>query len=256
MSTKDMQELTSYWESWSKHKSLDARDNLVMAYMSLVDYVADRIAINLPPSVQKDDLKSLGYMGLLESVERFDFSRGLKFETFAMWRIKGSILDGLRKADWVPRSIRKKSKDLEIAFQTLQSSQKEEVTDEQVAEFLNISMNEYQQMVMDVQIATVISIDETVGEEGSSFRDIIPDMNNPTPEDELNASELAAVLAESINKLPDKERIVVSLYYYEELTLTEIAKIMSVSTSRISQLHSKAMLRLRGYLSRQKKELL
>ena len=109
---------------------------------------------------------------------------------------------------------------------------------------------------MDVQIATVISIDETVGEEGSSFRDIIPDMNNPTPEDELNASELAAVLAESINKLPDKERIVVSLYYYEELTLTEIAKIMSVSTSRISQLHSKAMLRLRGYLSRQKKELL
>lgn len=247
--------LAEYWESWNQNKSDEMKEALVLSYMPLVDYVADRVAINLPATVQKDDLKSLGYLGLLEALDRFELSRGLKFETFAMWRIKGAILDGLRKADWVPRSIRKKSKDLEEAFQKLQSNQKDPVTDEQISKYLGLSMDEYNQLLSDVQLVSFISLDETVGEEGNLFRDLIPDEKSMSPERHLDVNEAKLILIKALEKLPDKEKTVVSLYYYEELTLTEIAKIMSVSTSRISQLHTKAILRLRGFLSRQKKQL-
>ncbi|OEF98629.1 FliA/WhiG family RNA polymerase sigma factor [Desulfuribacillus alkaliarsenatis] len=249
------QKLAEYWENWNKNKTEEVKENLVISYMPLVDYVADRVAINLPPSVQIDDLRSLGYVGLLEALDRFDINRGLKFETFAMWRIKGAILDGLRKADWVPRSIRKKSKDLEEAFQKLQSSQQEPVTDEQIANFLGLSIGEYNQLLIDVQAVSFISIDESVGEEGNLFRELIPDERSLSPEQQLDISEAKKVLINALDKLPEKEKTVVALYYYEELTLTEIAKILSVSTSRISQLHTKAILRLRGFLSRHKKQL-
>lgn len=247
--------LAEFWESWNQNKSDEVKEALVVSYMPLVDYVADRIAINLPSTVQKDDLKSLGYLGLLEALDRFEIARGLKFETFAMWRIKGAILDGLRKADWVPRSIRKKSKDLEEAFQKLQSNQKDPVTDEQISKYLGLSMDEYNQLLSDVQLVSFISLDEAVGEDGNLFRDLIPDEKSISPERQLDVNEAKIILIKALDKLPDKEKTVVSLYYYEELTLTEIAKIMSVSTSRISQLHTKAILRLRGFLSRQKKQL-
>lgn len=247
--------LTEYWESWTHDRSEETREELVHAYMPLADYVADRIAITLPSSVQKDDLKSLGYIGLLEALERFDVARGLKFETFAMWRIKGAILDGLRKSDWVPRSVRKKAKDMEEAFQKLQSNQKEPVTDEQISEYLGMTIEEYGQLLNDVQMLSFISIDEPVGDEGNVFRELIPDDKTISPEEQLELNEAHSLLAKAIDRLPEKEKVVVSLYYYEELTLTEIAKILSVSTSRISQLHTKAVLRLRGFLSRQKKQL-
>jgi len=249
------QKLTEYWERWDIERDDNTKEHLVLSYMPLVDYVADRVSINLPANVQKDDLKSLGYIGLLEALDRFEVSRGLKFETFAMWRIKGAILDGLRKSDWVPRSVRKKSKDLENAFQKLQSSQKDPVTDNQIAEYLGITLEEYNQLITDIQVISFISIDDTVGEEGNAFRDLIPDNNSISPEQQLDINEANKVLANAIDRLPDKEKNVISLYYHDELTLTEIAKILSVSTSRISQLHTKAILRLRGFLSRQKKQL-
>jgi len=249
------QKLTEYWERWNIERDDNTKENLVLSYMPLVDYVADRVSINLPANVQKDDLKSLGYIGLLEALDRFEVSRGLKFETFAMWRIKGAILDGLRKSDWVPRSVRKKSKDLENAFQKLQSTQKDPVTDNQIAEHLGITLEEYNQLINEIQVISFISIDDTVGEEGNVFRDLIPDNSSISPEQQLDINEANILLANAIEKLPDKEKNVISLYYYDELTLTEIAKILSVSTSRISQLHTKAILRLRGFLSRQKKQL-
>lgn len=250
------QKMADIWNEWQNSKSESSRESLIVAYMPLVDYVADRVAINMPSSVQKDDLRSLGYIGLMEALDRFDTYRGLKFETFAMWRIKGAILDGLRKADWVPRSVRKKAKDIEEAFQMLQSQQKEPVTDEQIAGHLNMSLAEYSQLVMDIQSANFVSIDETAGEEGSLLSELIPDKKMLNPEQSLDLDEIKNTLIKALGKLPEKERSVVAFYYYEELTLTEIAKIMSVSTSRISQLHSKALMRLRSYLAKQKYDLL
>ncbi len=247
--------LAEYWDHWNQERNDETRENLVVSYMPLVDYVADRIAINLPATVQRDDLKSLGYIGLLEALDRFETSRGLKFETFAIWRIKGAILDGLRKADWVPRSVRKKTKDLEEAFQTLQSTQREPVTDQQLADYMGMTIDEYHQLLNEVQMTSFISIDESVGDDGNIFQELIADEKAVLPEKHLDISESNAVLIKALDRLPEKERTVISLYYYEELTLTEIARILSVSTSRISQLHTKAILRLRGFLSRQKKQL-
>ncbi|OEH85842.1 RNA polymerase subunit sigma [Desulfuribacillus stibiiarsenatis] len=248
-------QINEYWEKWSTDKNQETKENLIVSYLPLVEYVADRVSINLPASIQKDDLVSLGHIGLIEALERFDLGRGWKFETFAIWRIKGAIIDGLRKADWVPRGVRKKSKELEEAFHTLQSSQKEPVTDEQMSEYLGISMEAYYQLLQDVQMTTFISIDDSVGEDGNAFRDVIPDEKVILPEMQLDLNESKNILIKALEKLPEKEKIVVSMYYYEDLTLTEIAKVLSVSTSRISQLHTKAILRLRGFLSRQKKQL-
>lgn len=245
------------WVQWREEKILEAKKALIETYLPLVDYVASRLSVGLPKNVSKEDLSSCGVMGLIDAIEKFDYQRGLQFETYASWRIRGAIIDGLRQGDWVPRSVREKAKKLEEAYQVLEQRYLRSVSDTEISSYLGISENEFQQMVHDVAVSTVCSIDDPIREEDSETRlSLLIDEKAKNPEFKVNEVYLKETLAKAIDRLTEKERTVVSLFYYEELSLSEIAEVMSLSPSRISQLHSKAILRLKGALSRHKNQLL
>jgi RNA polymerase sigma factor for flagellar operon FliA len=247
-------------ELWLDYKSTgnsEAKKGLIEIYIRLIDYVVNRMVIGLPKSISRDDLYSHGSMGLIDAIDKFDYNRGLQFETYASWRIRGSIIDGLRQGDWVPRSVREKAKKLEEAYQKLEQEQLRSVTDDEVMNYLQINETEFQQMLQDVSITTICSLEDPIKEDESETRlSLLIDERAVNPESKVNEIFLKEVLAKGIERLTEKERTVVSLFYFEELSLSEIAEVMALTPSRISQLHSKAILRLRGLLSRSKNQLL
>jgi RNA polymerase sigma factor for flagellar operon FliA len=244
------------WIQWREQGLVEAKQALIEKYLPLVDYVSSRLAIGLPKTVAKEDLASYGVMGLIDAVEKFDYQRGLQFETYASWRIRGAVIDGLRQGDWVPRSVREKAKKVEDAYQKLEQQYLRSVTDAEMSQYLQVSESEFQQMLQDIAITTVCSIDDPIREEDAETRlSLLIDEKAKNPEAKVNEFFLKETLAKSIERLTEKERIVISLFYYEDLSLSEIAEVMNLSPSRISQLHSKAILRLRGSLSRLKAEL-
>lgn len=247
------------WETYCKDNDIKARDQLIIHYGALVKHIAHRLAISLPPNVQTDDLISYGTFGLIEAIQRFDPSKGFKFETFAMVRIRGSMIDGLRAMDWVPYSVRQKSKTLEKAYNDLEMELGRTPSDEELANKLGINQNELEQMLRSFQLNTLVSIDDHVGDKGESettrLIDLIRDDKAEDPLEQAEIKELKAILVEALGKLPERERLVIALYYYEGLTLKEIGKVLEVSESRICQMHGKAILRLRGRLSRSKKKI-
>ncbi|NOU76411.1 FliA/WhiG family RNA polymerase sigma factor [Paenibacillus sp. LMG 31458] len=244
------------WKQWKEQGWVPAKQSLIESYLPLVDYVSGRMAIGLPKSVSREDLSSFGVMGLIDAVEKFDYSRGLQFETYASWRIRGSIIDGLRQGDWVPRSVREKAKKVEDAYQKLEQQYLRSVTDAEISNYLQISEQDFQQMLQDISITTVCSIDDPIREEDSETRlSLLVDEKAKNPEFQVNEFYLKESLAKAIERLTEKERTVVSLFYFEELSLSEIAEVMCLSPSRISQLHSKAILRLKGVLGRFKTQL-
>jgi RNA polymerase sigma factor for flagellar operon FliA len=251
-------ELT-YVDLWVKYKeqgSDEARKQLIVNYMKIVDVVVNRLAIGLPKNISRDDLAGYGIMGLIDAVNRFDHKRGWQFETYASWRIRGAVIDSLRQSDWVPRSIREKAKRIEEAYTTLEQTLMRDVKDEEVSSFLNVSIDEFHKMLQETAISTVISFDEPIKDEETDSRlSLLIDINAVNPESKVNEVFLKEILAKTLEKLTVNERQVVTLFYFEELSLTEIAEVMSLSPSRISQLHSKAILRLRGSLSRFKSQL-
>lgn len=247
------------WVMWKQEGSREAEVDLITRFLPLVDKVANRLAINLPSNVDKDDLISYGRFGLLDALAKFDYTRGWQFETYAMWRIRGAMIDGLRENDWIPRTVRDKAKKIEDAYTTLEQQMLRMPTDTEVSEYLGISEKDLQQVFFETSLATMVSIDEAVGEEDeqkTARHSYIIDETTPRPENVAETSSLKEVLITVIDKLPEKERLVVSLFYFEEMTLSEIAEIMSLSPSRISQLHSKALFRLRSALSRWKSQLM
>ncbi|ALS21660.1 MULTISPECIES: FliA/WhiG family RNA polymerase sigma factor [Paenibacillus] len=245
------------WVQWRENKILEAKKALIETYLPLVDYVSSRLSIGLPKNVSKEDLSSFGVMGLIDAIEKFDYQRGLQFETYASWRIRGAIIDGLRQGDWVPRSVREKAKKIEEAYQVLEQRYLRSVSDTEMSDYLGVSENDFQQMVQDVAVSTVCSIDDPIREEDSETRlSLLIDEKAKNPEFKVNEVYIKETLAKAIERLTEKERTVVSLFYYEELSLSEIAEVMSLSPSRISQLHSKAIQRLKGALSRHKTHLL
>ncbi|MCR8630787.1 MULTISPECIES: FliA/WhiG family RNA polymerase sigma factor [Paenibacillus] len=244
------------WKQWKESGLIEAKQSLIETYLPLVDYVSNRLSIGLPKNVAKDDLASFGVMGLIDAIEKFDYLRGLQFETYASWRIRGAIIDGLRQGDWVPRSVREKSKKIEEAYQKLEQQYLRSVTDEEISSYLQVSENDFRQMVQEIAITTVCSIDDPIREEDSETRlSLLIDEKAKNPEYKVNEFYLKETLAKAIERLTEKERTVVSLFYYEELSLSEIAEVMNLSPSRISQLHSKAILRLRGSLGRYQEQL-
>jgi RNA polymerase sigma factor for flagellar operon FliA len=250
-------EVGSLWLRWKETGETEAKRRLIEHYLGLVDYVTGRLAIGLPRNVSKDDLTSYGIMGLIDAVEKFDLERGLLFETYASWRIRGSIIDGLRQADWVPRSVRDKAKKIEEAYQRLEQEHLRTVTDKEISAYLQVSEHEFQHMLQEVSIASICSLEDPIREEESETRlTLLVDERAKNPEDSVKELFLKDSLAKAIERLTEKERTVVSLFYYEELSLSEIAEVMSLSPSRISQLHSKAILRLRGHLGRSKEQLM
>lgn len=244
------------WLKWKEAGDSDARKQLIEHYLPLVEYVSSRMSASLPKNVSKDDLASHGVMGLIDAIEKFDYQRGLQFETYASWRIRGAIIDGLRHGDWVPRSVRDKAKKMEDAYAVLEQRYLRSATDEEICDFLHISQKEFQTMLQEVAVAAICSLEDPIREEESETRmSLLVDDKALNPESKVQEIFLKETLLLGLERLTEKERTVVSLFYYEDLSLSEIAEVMSLSPSRISQLHSKAILRLRGALAKHKEHL-
>lgn len=250
---------SALWKAFKEQGDPRAREQLIVHHIHLVKYVAGRVAIGLPAYVDTDDLYSYGIFGLMNAVDRFDHLRGIKFETYAITRIKGAILDGLRAMDWVPSSLRQRAKEMEDAYWRLESRLGRSATDEEVAAELGLAQDEFQRLLQDLSRSQILSLDEIwagEGEEGEfTLKDLIADEHAEDPFASAALAEVRRGLAEGIEKLPEKERLVVTLYYFEGLTAKEIGEVMRLSVSRISQLHSKALLRLRGRLGRVRRAL-
>jgi RNA polymerase sigma factor for flagellar operon FliA len=219
-----------------------------------VKYIAGRIAVSMPPTVEFDDLVSYGILGLIDAIDKFNPKQGSKFKTYATVRIRGAIFDELRLLDWVPRSIRQKSKELEEVYTRLEHQLGRAATDEEVASALGITVEELEKLIVQVSGLSLSSLDDMwrIGDDSDevSMMDTIESPPSKNPDALIEKEEIKKTLVEAINRLPEKEREVIALYYYEELTLKEIGEVLGVTESRVSQLHTKAILRLRGSLSR------
>jgi RNA polymerase sigma factor FliA len=251
-----MSGLDNLWREYKETNSKIAKDKLLVEYAHLVKYITNRLAINLPKSVDRNDLTSAGVLGLIKSVETFEPDRGFKFETYAGHKIRGAILDELRALDWVPRSVRQKSRELQKVFAKLENELGRAPYDDEVCESMNITMQEYEEMLAEVTPTTIISLEEAMPDRGSDSKelriiDTIEDPGSENPLKELGFAEVKEILKDSIMNLPEKEKLVVALYHYEELTLKEIGVVLDITESRVSQIHSKAILKLRSKLLQQ-----
>ncbi len=230
------------------------RDLLIEDYIPLVKYLAHRISIKLPSHVEIDDLINSGIIGLIDAIEKFDPSRGIKFKTYAEFRIRGAIFDGLRSLDWVPRSVRKQKKMVEQSYAQLEQKLGRHATDEELSESLGLGLNEFHKILDNlkgVNLGKFVELNNNDSQnmmEGETTIAFIPDRSSDDPYHEFQKHELTEILAEAIRDLPDKERYVVSLYYFDELTMKEIGTVLNITESRVSQLHTKSMLRLRESL--------
>ncbi|WP_017378966.1 FliA/WhiG family RNA polymerase sigma factor [Paenisporosarcina sp. TG-14] len=245
LNNKLSKEELDFWESWKKNHDPQAGEYLVERYLPLVEYVIQRFMISLPKTVDKDDIRSFAFEGLLDAFDKFNIERDLKFETYASWRIKGAIIDGLRHSDWLPRSVREKVKKIEKAYAVLEQQNNYSVTDEEVSSYLGITKAELNKTVSEAALSTMLSIDETTYDDHKQVGKYNMVLNDAgSPERYVNEQMVKESLSRAIERLPEKEKIVISLCYYEELKLTEIAEVLTLSVSRVSQLHSKAIMRL------------
>ncbi len=229
------------------------RDRLVVEYAPLIKYIAQKIAARLPTNIELDDLISSGVIGLMDAIEKYDASRDNKFKTYAEFRIRGAILDELRAQDWVPRSVREKAKALERCYVRIEQQKGRQATDEEVCADLGISQTEYHEMLNQVRSVSLLSFDDVQNFSKADKRALhgfsdVATFKSATPYSEVNHAALKRMISEAINDLPEKQRLVLSLYYYEDLNLKEIGRVLDVTESRVSQLHTQAILRLKGKL--------
>ena len=247
-------ELKDLWRRYKSSGDERARERLVVAYSPLVKYVAGRMASGLPAHVDEADLISYGLVGLISAISRFELEREIKFETYAITRIKGAIIDELRSLDWVPRSVRARARAIERANAKLEHKLQRAPTDEEMSDALDMTVQEFQDALLQISNSTVAALDElwTVSDASGdqvSLLDTLQDPRAPDPAAVMDQTDLKDRMADAIARLPEREKLVVALYYYENLTLREIGEVLGVTESRISQLHTKAVLRLRGRLT-------
>ena len=240
-------DLVVHWDRWLTGRSMSARDHLIVHYSPLVKFVAGRVGAGLPSSVDPGDLVSSGVFGLIDAIERFDPAVGVKFETFAVPRIRGAVYDGLRELDWVPRSVRNHARDVERAFSELEHSLGRVPTDEELAVHLGISGRELDRRLAAISSTTVGPLDRLMASGNEPTADDGP--GSEAPAALVEDRELSELMAEEIDRLPDREKLVLSLYYDEGLTLDEIGSVLDVTKSRVSQIHTKSVLHLRSRLS-------
>jgi RNA polymerase sigma factor FliA len=246
-------ELRDLWKRYKVDGDPTARERLVVAYSPMVKFVAGRLGAGLPSHVDGADLISYGLMGLIGAIERFDPERGIKFETFAMTRIRGAIIDELRSLDWVPRSVRSRAREIEAAQSKLEHELQRAPTEGELATKLGIDEDELQSSLLEIANSSVYALDElwTVSDSSGdqvSLLDTIKDPRADDPQESLDSSEIKDRLTDAIASLPEREQLVVALYYYENLTLREIGEVLGVTESRVSQLHTKAVMRLKSHL--------
>ncbi|MGD9999139.1 MAG: FliA/WhiG family RNA polymerase sigma factor [Ilumatobacteraceae bacterium] len=240
-------DISHWWDRWFESRDALARDRIIEHYSPLVKFVAGRVGAGLPSSVDPGDLVSAGIFGLIDAVERFDPERGVKFETFAVPRIRGAVFDGLRSLDWVPRSVRSRAREVESAFSELEARFGRAPTDDEIAKHLKISATEFQKWLVAIASTTVGPLDRALvaGAEPRSLAGETPD----SPSAIVEESEVRRLVRQEVRRLPEREKLVMSLYYDEGLTLAEIGSVLGVTESRVSQIHTKAVLHLRARLA-------
>jgi RNA polymerase sigma factor FliA len=249
---QDGAEVEALWARFKESADQRVRDQLILHYSPLVKYVAGRVAVGLPQNVEQSDLVSYGIFGLIDAIEKFDPARGYKFETYAIARIKGSILDELRSIDWVPRSVRAKAREIERAIAKLEGDLHRSPSDDELAGELGIDEQQLQQTLSRISFVGLVALDEMLsvgGERGESITlgDTIAD-GGEGPVALYEVEEMRHILAQAINRMPEREKIVLTLYYYEGLTLAEIGQVLGVTESRVCQIHTKAILQMRSRL--------
>lgn len=249
-------ESLTLWNEYVSSGKDSVREQLIMEYSYIVKFVAGRLSVYFGMNVDYDDLIGYGILGLIDAIDKYDVAKGVKFETYASLRIRGAIIDNVRNMDWVPRSLRQKSKVIERTYWELESELGHSATEKQVADRLGMSLDKFNKLVRDINISTVMSLDDILEKDFDSTMNGSSINKLEKPEGYMEIIEVREVLAKAINKLPEKERKVVTLYYYESLTLKEISVIMGVSESRISQIHTKAVSRLNLKLAKDRKVLL
>ncbi len=246
--------LKKLWHDFKDTADQQLRERLILHYSPLVKYVAGRVGVGLPPNIEQADLVSYGIFGLIDAIEKFDLARAIKFETYAISRIRGAIIDELRAIDWIPRSVRYKAREVEKAYASLEGKLHRTPSEAEVAEEMGISLEDLHQVFSRVSFVNVVALDELLsvgGEKGDklSLVDTLEDTKAEDPVAAFESEETKYLLAKAINQLPEREKIVVTLYYYEGLTLAEIGQVLGVTESRICQMHTKAVLQLRGRLA-------
>ncbi len=264
MNSKKFQELDAMgeeklWEKFIKSKEQTIRDYFVVKYAPLVKYVAGKVSMGMPQNIEFDDLVSYGVFGLIDAIGKFDPARGIKFKTYAMTRIRGAIFDELRSIDWIPRSIRQKAKQIEQVISELENKLGRTVEDEEIAKEMGIPNEEFQSLLNKLSGTSMLSLNDIwyLGDDNDelSILETLEAPENMNPDVLIEKEEIRDYIIDAIKKLPDKEKKVIVLYYYEDLTLKEIGEVLDVTESRVSQLHTKAIMRLRGRLGRIKSNI-
>jgi RNA polymerase sigma factor for flagellar operon FliA len=242
------------WKEYQRSHNLKIREVLLVKYLPLVKYVAGKMMFTLPSSVDYNDLFSAGIMGLIGALERYDPDQGVKFETFVLPRIKGAILDELRTLDWAPRSLRSKARKVERTSQQLEKELGRQATHHEIANVLNMDISEYDGVLRDLTMASLLSLDGSKSEESdylNSMYDLVENTQSDNPLQSIEHEEMKKLLLEAIENLSEHEKVVMALYYYEELTLKEIGQVLSITESRVSQIHSKAVDNLKNILEKE-----
>lgn len=244
------------WREYAASGKSSIREQLIMEYAYIVKFVAGRLSVYFGMNVEYDDLVGYGVLGLIDAIDRYDVTKGVKFETYAALRIRGSIIDSVRDMDWVPRSLRQRSKQIEKTYWELENELGHAATEKQVAERMGIPIEKFNKIVRDINLATVLSLNDIVEQRFETKMRNLNINREERPEGYLEMIEIKSILADAIDKLTDKEKRVITLYYYESLTLKEISFFLGVSESRVSQLHTKAISKLEGKLAKDKKMLM
>jgi RNA polymerase sigma factor FliA len=243
--------IETLWRDYKQTASQSARDRLILHYSPLVKFVAGRVGVGLPQSVDQADLASYGVFGLIDAIEKFEPERGFKFETYAIARIRGAIIDELRSYDWVPRSIRAKARSIERALSKLENELRRTPSDAELADELGYTEEELAATLSQISFVGIVALDEVLSgdrSEGATLGDTIADRAGD-PLEKYEVEEMKHILADAINRMPERERLVLTLYYYEALTLAEIGSVLGVTESRVCQIHTKAILQLRSRLT-------
>lgn len=251
MSVDSVSDVRDLWTEYKESGRKEARDHLIVHYAPLVKYVAGRVSASLPPNVDQGDLVSYGMFGLIDAISKFDISRGIKFETYAINRIRGAIIDEMRSFDWVPRSVRSKARMVEGAYTMLENKLGRMPTDAETAEELGITLDDFLQIFNQISFVGLVALDELIAvgiERGdiTTIGDTLADPQGQQPTTAFEIEEVRHLLAEAINRLPERERIVITLYYYEGLTLAEIGQVLGVTESRVCQMHTKSVFMLKS----------
>ncbi|MCL5019218.1 MAG: FliA/WhiG family RNA polymerase sigma factor [Patescibacteria group bacterium] len=247
-------DLESVWIEYRKTKSSALRNQLILNYAYLVKFVINRLWGTYQHRAQIEDMFNQGVIGLIDAIERYDYTKGVKFDTYAYYRIRGEIIDQFRRDDWIPKNVRIQSKKLQEAIVSLEYNKGRTPEDIEISDFLSISIDEYYKIESQIHVASIVSIEELIYDSSNMQQEIVD--SGSTPEKSLFESEIKRLLANAIDDMPEKEKLVLSLYYFDEMNIKEIGLILGVSDSRVSQIHTKALGRLKSKLTRHKDLLL